>query len=78
MPAGTECRQHVLMCLGPVDHADRVGGLWILRIGGQNLLLPFLGIVQLLDLEINAGDLLQAVDIVRDPWTRTSWKMSMA
>ena len=56
--------QLVLVRLRPVDHADGVGSLRILGIDGQNLLLPVLGIVQSLDAEINARDLLHAVDIV--------------
>ena len=53
------------MRLGPVDHADRISGLRILRVHGQNFLLPFLCVIQLLYLEIDSRNLFQAVDIVR-------------
>jgi hypothetical protein len=47
---GLQRRSEVLVRFSPVDHADSIGGLGILGIDRQHLLLPGLGIVQLLDL----------------------------
>jgi hypothetical protein len=54
----------VLVRLGPIDDADGVGSFPVSRIFGQDFLLPFAGIVEFLDAEINAGDLLEAIDVV--------------
>jgi hypothetical protein len=51
--------------LGPVDDADGIGSLRIFRIHGENLLLPSFRFIQLLDAEVDAGNVLQAVHIAR-------------
>src|SRR5579885_3148185 len=48
----------------PVNHADGVGRFRVLWIHGKHLLLPLLGFVELVDLEIESGDTLETADVL--------------
>ena len=54
----------VLVGLRPVDNADGVVGLSVLGVERDNLLLGRLGFIEVLDVALNGGDLLERVQVV--------------
>ncbi len=61
---GLQLLDSVAISLPPIDIADGVVGFGVLRIDGDGLQLPGLGIVVLADVQVERGNSLDAADIL--------------